>query len=443
MSKEIKYKSILLVAVPIILESLAQNILNITDTAFMGRVGEISLGAAAIGSVFYFAFIMIAFGLGIGAQIIMARRFGEKNYKSIGKVFVQTQYMLIAFALFVFLILKFTMPQILEGIVDSPEIRKEASYYLNFRLYGFLPAFLNVSFRAFYVGIAKTRVITYTTLIMTAVNIFLNYALIFGNFGFPALGIKGAAIASVCAEFTALLFFAGYTFIKMPHKNFGLFNFSLPQPKLLKRILKISYPLMLQYFVSLSCWFTFFVLIEKMGSLELAVSNVIRSIYIFMLLPIWGFSATTNTFVSQFLGRGNSEAMRSIIIKVLHLCLPLIIFIVIIMAIFPHQVLGLLTNDINIISAAIPVYFVVLGSAPLIAAATIFFSALTGTGKTNVTLIIEILVLSVYMLFAWFFIIKIKMPLEVAWTVEYIYAILMASGSLLYLKYGNWRKAKV
>ncbi len=443
MSSEIKYKAILLVAVPIILESLAQNILNITDTAFMGRVGEVSLGAAAIGSVFYFAFIMIAFGLGIGAQIIMARRFGENNFKEIGKVFVQTQYTLIAFALLVFIILKFSMPQILGGIVDSDEIRNEVSVYLKYRVYGFLPAFINVSFRAFYVGIANTRVITFTTIVMTVVNVVLNYFLIFGNFGFPELGIKGAAIASVCAEFTALLFFAGYTFVKMPHKNYGLFNFSLPDPLLLKRILKISYPLMLQYFVSLSCWFTFFVLIEKMGSLELAVSNVIRSVYIFMLLPIWGFSATTNTFVSQYIGKGKTDEMREIIKKVLYLCMPFILSLVIIMAFFPYQVLGILTNEIHIIEASLSSYYVVLGSAPLLAFAIILFSALTGTGKTTVTLIIELIVLSVYLLFAWLIIIKLKMSLEVAWTVEYIYAILMAVSSLVYLKYGNWRKAKV
>ena len=131
----ITYKAILLVAIPIILESLAQNILNITDTAFMGRVGAVSLGAAAIGSIFYYIFISVAFGLSIGSQIIIARRFGEQNYRMIGKTLAQTQYVLIFLGLLLWLVLMFFLPQILNLIVDSDSIREEAHSYLKYRIY--------------------------------------------------------------------------------------------------------------------------------------------------------------------------------------------------------------------------------------------------------------------------------------------------------------------
>lgn len=441
--KAITYKSILLVALPIILESLAQNILNITDTAFMGRVGEISLGAAAIGSVFYFAFIMIAFGLGIGSQIIIARRFGENKLHVVGKIFVHSQYLLIIIALIVFTILKLFLPTIINHLVDSEAIGNEALKYLNIRIYGFFFAFLNVSFRAFYVGIAKTKVITYTTIVMTIVNIILNYLLIFGNYGFPQLGIKGAAIASVIAECSALLFFIGFTLFTKCHQNYKLFNYTKLSFKLVRRILKISYPLMLQYFVSLSCWFTFFIFIEKMGSLELAVSNIIRSVYIFMLLPIWGFSAAVNTFVSQYIGKGQADAIWIIVKKSIILCIPMCIMLIAPMLIFPNQVLSVFTDDLLIIKSSLDSYYVVLGAGPLLGIAIILFSALTGTGKTNISLIIEIIVLSFYMIFAWLIIIKLKMSLEIAWTVEYFYAIIMGIASYLYLKKGAWRKSHI
>ncbi len=443
MMKAITYKSILLVALPIILESLAQNVLNITDTAFMGRVGETSLGAAAIGSVFYFAFIMIAFGLGIGSQIIIARRVGENKSKAVGKVFVQTQYILVLIALSIFILLKLSLPILLEQIVESDDIRQEALKYLSLRIYGFFPAFLNVSFRAFFVGIAKTKVITYTTIIMTLVNIVLNYLLIFGNYGFPELGIKGAAIASVCAEITALIFFAIFTLIKVPHRNYLLFEYSRISSRLVRRILKISYPLMLQYFVSLSCWFTFFIFIEKMGSLELAVSNIIRSVYIFMLLPIWGFSATVNTFVSQYIGKGQPDELWKILKKAIFLCIPMCMILIIPMAMFPNYVLSFFTDDINIINSGISVYYVVLGTAPFLAVAILLFSALTGTGMTKISLLIEIFVLCVYMYFAWMVIIKLKLNLEIAWTVEYLYALMMGIASYLYLRFGKWRDNKI
>ena len=86
MKTDITYKRIWNVAYPIILGSIAQNLINFTDTAFLGRVGEVALGAGALGGIFYLAIIMLGLGFGTGAQIIIARRFGEKQLKQIGSV---------------------------------------------------------------------------------------------------------------------------------------------------------------------------------------------------------------------------------------------------------------------------------------------------------------------------------------------------------------------
>lgn len=443
LNNPITRKSILLVALPIVLESVAQNVLNITDTAFMGRIGEVGLGAAAIGSVFYFVFIMIAFGLGVGSQIIIARRFGEGNLKMIGRTLEQTQYLLLGFSILIFIVIRFNLNSILNIVVSSDLIRISAFDYLSIRVFGFFPAFLNASFRAFFVGIARTKVIMYTTVIMTAVNIVLNYLLIFGNFGFPEMGISGAALASVIAESSAFVFFVAYTRFKTDRKAYRVFRFQGVQFHLVKRILKIASPLMLQYFVSLSCWFTFFLLIEKMGQAELAVSNLIRSIYIFMLVPIWGFSAVTNTFVSQSIGRGNEHEVMRIIPKVLSLCIPLILFTTALIAVFPEYALKILTNDPILIAKAIPVLYVILGAAPLLTIGTIFFSALTGTGKTSVGMIIEFIVLAIYIVFTWMITTQLHWQLAAVWTVEYLYAFLLVIISFLYLKSGRWKKAIV
>jgi putative MATE family efflux protein len=439
----ISKKTILLIALPIILESLAQNVLNITDTAFMGRMGEINLGAAAIGSLFYFVFIMIAFGLGVGAQIIIARRFGEGNLKMIGKTLMQTQYLMLTFAILVLVSSRIFLPEILDGIVASEPVREKAFDYLSFRLFGFIPAFLNASFRSFYVGIARTKVIIYTTIIMTIVNVLFNYFLIFGTCGFPELGISGAAIASVLAESCALVYFIIYTRLKVNNDKYRLFQFTPLNFPLIKRILRIASPLMLQYFVSLTCWFSFFLLIEKMGETQLAISNLIRSLYILMCLPIWGFSAVTNTLVSQLLGKGRSEQVMGMIPKVLSICLPVTLIITAFLAIFARQVLMVLTNDSMLIEQTLPVFYIILGAAPLLAIGIITFSALTGTGKTVTGMIIEISILVVYVFFTWFVIKKLHWNLAAAWTVEYLYAILLGAISFLYMKSGKWKKSEV
>jgi putative MATE family efflux protein len=443
MSEKITYNSILLVAIPIILESLAQNILNITDTAFMGRLGESNLGAAAIGSIFYYILVMMALGLGIGSQIIIARRVGEKNQKAVGRVFVHTQYILVSIAMFMILILSIFLKQILFIFINSVEIRVLAEDYLSYRIFGLLPSFLNISFRAFYVGIAKTKSISYSTIIMTLLNIVLNYILIFGKLGAPALGIKGAAIASVCAEFSALMFFSFYTIVRINNRDYRLFRYVKINFRITKRILNVSYPLMIQHFVSFSCWFAFFVLIEKMGSLELAVSNIIRSVYIFMLLPIWGFSAAVNTFVSNSVGSGNPDALWKILKKSVFLCVPICLALIVPMGLFPGIVLNVFTNDLLLINAAKPVYYVILGVSPFLATAILFFSALTGTGNTKVSMALEIIVLFFYIMFAWIFISKLQFQLASVWTVEFIYAFLLWGISFVYLKSNKWKKTTV
>jgi putative MATE family efflux protein len=435
----ITYKAILFAALPIVLESLAQNILNITDTAFMGRVGETSLAAAAIATVFYFIFIMIAFGLAIGSQIIIARRLGENELNLIGKTFRQTQYLLVLLSLTLFLTMKFFLPSMLEHIVSDEHIREKVFAYMDIRIWGFFPAFLNSSFRAFFVGTLRTRVITYTTLLMVSLNILMNYVLIFGHWGFPKMGIGGAALASVIAESSACLLFFLYT----SHKQFSKYKIHFwfkIDFQLLKRILIISFPLMMQYFVSLSCWFVFFLFIERMGQLELAVSNIIRSMYIFMLLPIWGFSAITNSLTSQLIGQGKSHEVWGLIFKSILLCLPFAIGISIIIALLPEHAIALMTNDERIASHTVPVLYVILGASPLLAISYIIFSALTGSGKTHISLLIESCVLLIYIILAYLFAMHLHFPIAAVWTVEYVYSFVLGILSFLYLRYGRWKE---
>jgi multidrug resistance protein, MATE family len=123
--------------------------------------------------------------------------------------------------------------------------------------------------------------------------------------------------------------------------------------------------------------------------------------------------------------------------------LPFTLFTTALLAVFAKPVLMILTNDTSLIQQAIPVFYVILGSAPLMAIGVITFSALTGTGKTSVGLIIEIIVLSIYVIFAWIVIKKLNWSLTAAWTVEYIYAIMMGLISFLYMKSGKWKKNNV
>ena len=439
----ITYRRIWTVAYPIILGSVAQNLINFTDTAFLGRVGEIALGASALGGIFYLAVIMLGLGFGTGAQIIIARRFGENQLKKVGQIVDHSTLFLIIMAVISYALLQYGSEAILSLIVRSEAVLEETIAFLDYRAYGIFFAFMNMSFRSFYVGLTMTKVITYTTFVMAAVNIVLDYLLIFGHFGFPEMGIRGAALASVIAEAFALLFFIVYTSSTIKFSDYGLFRFKGISLRQMLTILRISVPMMMQSFLSLSVWFVFFVFIEKLGEMSLAVSNIIRSVFVVLMMPIWGFATATNTLVSYLMGQDRQSEVMALINKIVGLTFVGVALIVSFGVMFPRLVMEIYTNDSALIEMGIPVLYVVSGGAMLLSLGFIYFNGVSGTGKTNISLALELIVLSIYLTYTYLQVYYFGADVVRAWTSEIIYGSLLAVFSFAYLKSGKWKTSKI
>jgi putative MATE family efflux protein len=443
MLKTISYKNILKIAIPIIISGVAQNVVNVTDTMFLGRVSNVALGAGGNSGIFYFVLVITGMGFTTGAQIIMGRRNGEKNYAEIGKVFDHCIYIVVPLSILLFFFIKYWSPYLLEIIINSPNILKASVEYLNYRAFGIFVAFLNFSFIAFYVGTTKTKILIYVTLVMMSVNVFLDYSLIFGNFGFPEMGIKGAAIASVISETVALLFFIIYTYKIIDLNKYNLFGFRDFNVTIFKRILNIGSPIMLQNFLSLSSWFIFFIIIEKLGEKELAISHIVRSIYMVLMIPLFGFSSATNTLVSNLIGQGNSNQVLLLIKRVTLLSLISTSFVLIFNLFFPKEMIGFYTKDIDLINDAISTLNIVSGTMFFFAVAFIFFNGVSGTGNTKISLLIEFITISIYLVATYYIAIILESTLPVVWCSEFIYFGLLGFLSFAYLKWGNWKKVTI
>ena len=235
------YKEIWNVAYPLMLSSVAQTIINVTDTAFLGRVGEIELGASAIGGLFYFVLIFIGSALGVGCQIMIARKTGEKNDSQVGEIFDHGIYLQIAMSIILFIVLEFISPVLLKHFLNSDKIFHASMEFIGYRSWGVFFALIGISFRSFYVGIAKTSVLTWSTGFMAIVNVIFNYCLIFGNFGFPKMGIAGSALASNISEIAVILFFIGFTLYKIDIRYFNLFRFNVLNISLIKKTIKTCF----------------------------------------------------------------------------------------------------------------------------------------------------------------------------------------------------------
>lgn len=438
MKTSISYSKIWAISYPIIIGSIAQNVLNVTDTAFLGRLGEIGLGGGAIGGLFYMAMVMLGWGFGVGTQIVVARRFGEGAFRPIGRTVEHGFIFLFALALAIFGFVKLFGDQLIFSIVDSNDIVETSQQFINYRIWGIFFAHTNFLFRAFYVGIGRTRVITLTTVIMVIVNVVLDYALIFGKLGFPEMGVSGAALASVVAEITCVIAFVVFTYYRVPIKKYRLFSFKVFSLKLMVRILKVSIPMMLQNFFAFGVWFVFFLLIEKMGESELAVSNIIRSIYVILLIPIMGFSSATSTLVSFVIGQGKEKEVMWTIGKVLVLCSIGVLIVTGVILLLPYQVLSIYTRDPHLIEMGIPLIHVIAVSSALVCAGFILFSGVSGTGKTNISFLIEMLTLVIYILFTAFIVGVVKGTIVQVWYVEIVYGLLLSIFSFAYLKSKRW-----
>lgn len=442
MKTQITNREIWSIALPIMLGNMAQTIINFTDTAFLGHLGVIALGASMLAGLFYFVFTTVAAGFAIGIQIIVARRFGEKNFGRIGVIFEHGSLFVLLLGLILFSILYFFSDQLLLWLIDSQNIYEASIDYIKYRQFGIAFVCFNFLYRALYVGISNTKVITYSTAIMAVVNIALDYCLIFGKCGFPQMGIGGAALASLCAEVSAFAFFTLYSYITLRKREFGMFKIHRLESELMGRILKISTPTMVQKLFSFSVWFIFFVLIEKMGETATGISSITRSIYMILITPCFAFSTTTNTLVSRIIGEGRLNQIFPTINKVLKNCMLCTIPIVIFVAIFPMQIAGIYTDDLDFARLVIPSILVICSGTIFQGIGNAYFEAVSGTGNTSAALYLESAVLVVYILFI-FAMTHLTTRVELVWTAEILYGALLGILCFLYMKFARWDKKRI
>ena len=431
------------VSYPIFLSLLAQNVINVTDTAFLGRVGEVELGASAMGGLFYICAFTIAFGFSTGSQIIMARRNGERNYREVGPVMIQGCFFLFVMAAILFVLSRLFAGDVMRFLISSDAILQATEEFLDWRVFGFFFSFINVMFRALFIGITRTKVLTLSALVMAFINVLLDYLLIFGKGGFPELGIKGAAIASVAAEAIVTLFYLVYTRMTVDSEKYRLNHIGSFNPRLLKHVLDISIFTMLQYFISLSTYFMLFVAVEHLGQRELAIANIVRSVYVVLLIPINALSTVTNTFVSNCIGAGHREEVIPVIRKITWITLSVVSLLVLLSCLFPSGILAIYTNDMTLVQASIPSLYVICGALVVASVANIVFNGVTGTGNTRSAFAIEIGTLVFYSLFIYVAGMRLYLPVAVCFLSEFIYYVGLLVASVIYLKKASWQNKKI
>lgn len=435
-------KQIWQITYPVLISLLMEHMIGLTDTAYLGRVGEVELGASALAGVYYLVIYMLGFGFSVGAQVLIARRNGAHDYTRIGPVFMQGTLFLLLLAAVLFTASHLYSPLILRKLIGSDDVYRATISYVDWRVYGFFFSFIAVMFRAFYVGITKTKILTANSVVMVLTNVVLNYILIFGKFGFPALGIAGAAIASSISEAVSVLFFIIYTWKKIDYRKYAMFNFKGVDFRMLKQILSVSIWIMVQHGIAFVGWFIFFVVMEHQGERPLAVTNVVRSISSFLFMFVNAFASTSSSLVSNLIGSGKSDQVLGLCGRMIRLCYCFVLPLGILITLFPDLVLRIYTDNPDLIQNSVPSLWVMLSSYLLAVPAFIYFFSVSGTGNTQVALWIDMASIFVYVSYTFMVGIWLHADVAVCWTTEHVYNMMLLI-SFFYLWKGNWQNKRL
>lgn len=437
------YRNIWRVAYPILISLVMEQMIGLTDTAFLGRVGEVELGASAIAIVYYMVLFMIGFGFSIGAQIIIGRRNGEGRFAETGKVFWNGIYFLLGLSGLIIVLSELFSPWLMKLMVSSDAIYSAALSYVRWRLPGMVFAFMTAMYRAFYVGTTQTRTLTLNSVVMVLSNIVFNYVLIFGKLGLPALGITGAAIGSSLAELVSLIFFVIYTRVRCDRRKYGLERPAGFDSKELKGMMPVCSWTMIQHTVSVSTWFIFFLFIEHLGERALAISNITRGVSGLLWVVLQAFSATCSTLVSNMIGEGHQDKVMSLVTRITKLSYWIVGTMVALVCIFPGAIARIYTDIPDLVTASIPTIVVMTTSYLINIPGQVVFMAVSGTGSTKTAFRLELIALGIYMLYCYIVVGTIKADVAVCWTAEHVYAGVLFLCGWIYMRSGRWKNRRI
>jgi len=438
---EISNRQILKITLPISFAILVPQLNFITNNIFLGHYpdGGKSLAIAGITGVYYLIFSAIGFGLNNGLQALIARRAGENRPEEIGKIFNQGILIAMIIAAIGIVTTWLLTPQIFRLFIGDEERLRQAIEFSRIRILGLPFLYIYQMRNALLVGTNQSKYLVIGTLAEAIANVLFDYMLIFGKLGLPRMGLNGAAIASIIAEFCGMFVIFLVIHVKGIGKKFQLFSDLKWNKKNANLILSMSAPLVFQTAISLISWEYFFLLIDSHGEIALAVSNAMRNIFGIFGVITWAFAATTNAMVSNIIGQGKQDMMNVLLFKIIRMSTGFSLVVAVILNFFPAQILSIYGQSEEFVAVAVPVMRVVSSALVLMSFSIICLNAVTGTGNTRVTLSIEFFTIVIYVIYVYLVLDKFFLSITYGWMSEWLYWTCLFIPSYLYLRSGKWK----
>ncbi|RRC94155.1 MATE family efflux transporter [Erysipelotrichaceae bacterium OH741_COT-311] len=301
------YITVLTVAIPLMLQQLIISSVNLIDNLMVGQLGDYAIGAVGTVNRVYIIILYGINGLVAACSIYIAQYFGAKNKGKMQESFLIS--LLISFLLVVcFTIVALVYPkEIVMYFTKDEQILTYGAQYLKIVIFSFLPNVFSLCIASAIRSIGKTKAPLIISIIAVIVNTILNYILIFGHFGFPSLGVKGAALATVIARFLELIM---YVVVVNQEEFPRVFHFVKITKELLTKILLKAIPLFLNEIIWTFGIATLFKFYSTRGSWATSGYSIALTIADIFFILFSGMAIATTVLVSQKLGANHLEQAK-------------------------------------------------------------------------------------------------------------------------------------
>ncbi len=292
------------IALPIMGGMMSQNILNLVDIGMVGRLGDAALAATGIGGFANYLSIAFIIGRSAGVQALAARRLGQGRDTETAVPLNGGLLLSLLLGVPLCAVLYLATPWAFQHLTEDPLVAELGAPYLQVRLLSMVAVGMNFSFRGYWSAVHLTGIYLRTLLIMHAVNIFLNWVLIFGNLGAPELGVYGAGLATTLSLYlgTALYFWFAWR-----HARDKGFLDRVPARDVLWQQFRLSLPASLQQLFFAAGLVTLVWIVGRIGTAEVAAVNVLMTFHITSMLPALGVALACATLVGNALGRDDLD----------------------------------------------------------------------------------------------------------------------------------------
>ena len=448
--KNANYREVLNVCLPLVLSMSATTVMEFTDRVFLANYSIEAISAAAPAGVTAFLFMAFFGGIGGYSGVFIAQYFGSGSNNRIGAVLWQGIYFSLFSGLICWLIAEFATGPIFGFAGHEESVRILEEIYFSILCKGAVLHIAAYTLATFFTGRGITRPVMIFTLVSVVINIPLNYALIFGRWGLPEMGITGAALATVAAWGINVILLTALIFNRR-NSRFGVFSAFAFDRTLLQRLLRFGVPGSLQFTLDILAFTMFLLLVGRIGTLELAVTNIVISINSVTFMPSMGVSQGISVMVGQALGRQDVKVAKQSVWSAIHMLLCYILVVDLIFIFFPEQILSPFIQagitlaeqeaimDIGAVLLRIIAAYILLDGMYMV-----FSGALKGAGDTRFLMIsvgctsIFLFIIPVYAGITWF-----DMGVGGAWLCVLLFIIGLFSLSAGRYRIGKWQKMLV